>query len=145
MVLSAGIAVNCGTHGYEERRMGHPPLLFIRAQIGQGIVEVLKMGMPGRAMTGQLGLTTGAEALLVLHPTLIRFLLLAVIFLFGYLEGAVFEKRDLACATWFWGLAALTAWIVYPGTAIRVYAGIVVFVSGVFILIVYYRRRVPRF
>ena len=75
------------------------------------------------------------------HYTALRVLLLTAIFLFGYLEGAVFKQRELACVTWFTGLAALTAWIVYPLTAIRMCIGAIVFVSGVILMTVYYRRK----
>jgi hypothetical protein len=70
----------------------------------------------------------------------LRILGLTVIFLIGYLEGAVLKRRDIACATWFWGLAALTAWIAYPLTIVRICIGAIVFVSGVILMITYYKR-----
>jgi len=73
------------------------------------------------------------------YSAALRVLLLTVILLFGYLEGAVFKRRDWACVTWFWGLAALTAWIVHALTAVRICIGAIVFVSGVILMIIYYR------
>jgi hypothetical protein len=74
------------------------------------------------------------------HSTVLRILLLVAIFLFGYLEGVVFKRRDWASITWFWGLAALTAWIVYPLTTVPICLGGIVFVLGVGLIIIYYRR-----
>jgi hypothetical protein len=74
------------------------------------------------------------------HSTVLRVLLLTAIFLFGYLEAAVFKRRDWASVTWFWGLAALTAWIVYPLTTVHICLGAIVLVSGVSLIIIYYRR-----
>lgn len=74
------------------------------------------------------------------HSTALRVLLLMAIFLSGYLEGAFFKQRELACVTWFTGLGALTAWIVYPLTTVRICIGAIVLVSGVILMIIYYRR-----
>jgi hypothetical protein len=74
------------------------------------------------------------------HSTVFGVLLLTAIFLSGYLEGAIFKQRELACATWFTGLGALTAWIIYPLTTIRICIGTIVLVSGLILLTSYYRR-----
>lgn len=92
-------------------------------------------------MIKQLGLWVGVNTPSDLNSTALRVLLLTAIFLFGYLEGAVFKRRDWACATWFWGLAALTAWIVYPLTAVHICSGTIVFVSGTVLIILFYRRK----
>ena len=70
----------------------------------------------------------------------LRLLFLSGIFLFGYLEHATWGKRDVACATWFLGLAALVIWIVYPLSAIRICAGGVILMCGVSLLILYYKK-----
>jgi hypothetical protein len=82
------------------------------------------------------------------HPdyyyTALRVLGLTMIFLFGYLEGAVFKLPASACGTWFTGLMALTAWIVFPLTTFRICMGVIVFVSGVILMIIYYRSTKKR-
>lgn len=81
-----------------------------------------------------------ADALIEHHPMAVRVFALAAIFLFGYLEGPIFKQRTVACATWFSGLGALVAWIAYPLTINRICAGTVVFVSGLVLLTLYYKR-----
>jgi hypothetical protein len=76
--------------------------------------------------------------------TVAVFALLGAIFLFGYLEGAVFKQRDWACATWILGLVGLAVWIVYPGTVIRIGVGALVLISGVILMTIYYKRGLPR-
>jgi hypothetical protein len=76
-----------------------------------------------------------------LDSTTSRVLLLTVIFLLGCFEGAVLKRPGLACATWFPGLAALTAWIAYPLTAGRIFMGAIVLVAGMALMITYSRRR----
>ncbi len=73
--------------------------------------------------------------------TILRILLLVGIFFVGWLEAAALKRRDIACITWFWGLAALTTWIVYPLTAFRIFLGAIIFVSGMVIMVIYYRRK----
>jgi hypothetical protein len=90
-------------------------------------------------MIEQLGLGAVMNSFSDCHPTILGALLLTVIFLAGYLEGAVFKRRDWACVTWFWGLAALTVWIVYPLTATLICIGGFVFMSGVILMLIYYR------
>ncbi len=92
-------------------------------------------------MIEKLGLGVEMSALFDYHSTFLRVLLLTAIFLFGCLEGAVFKQRGVACATWFWGLGSLTAWIVYPLTTVRICIATIVFVSGVTLMTIYYRRR----
>ena len=91
-------------------------------------------------MIGKLGLGVDMNSLSDYQSTAFRVLLLIAIFLFGYLEGAVFKRRDWACATWFTGLAALTAWIVYPLTTLRICFGVIVLVFGVILMTIYYKR-----
>jgi hypothetical protein len=76
-----------------------------------------------------------------LDSTTSRVLLLTVIFLLGCFEGTVLKRPGLACATWFPGLAALTAWIAYPLTAGRIFMGAIVLVAGMALMITYSRRR----
>ena len=76
--------------------------------------------------------------------TLAVFALLVAIFLFGYLEGVVFKQRDWACATWILGLMGLAAWIIYPGTVVRICVGALVLISGVIFMTIYYKRGLPR-
>ena len=94
-----------------------------------------------------MSILTGAPALLGIdgvfesHPNIARILALAIFFLGGCFEAAIFKKKDMACATWFCGLGALTAWIAYPLTRSRISFGVMVFVSGVILLVVYYKKR----
>lgn len=74
------------------------------------------------------------------HPNVIRASALGLFFLTGWVEGAVFKKKSLACVTWFGGLAAFTVWIVYPLTVVRVSAGVIVFAFGLLGLISYYKE-----
>lgn len=73
------------------------------------------------------------------HPTVVRVLLLAVILLSGYVESALLKQRKLACVTWLVGLGALTVWVIYPLTILRMGIGILVLLSGVMLVNVYYR------
>ena len=74
------------------------------------------------------------------HSTFLRVVVLLAIFLSGYVEAVFFKLKDLACVTWFMGLAALTAWIVYPLATVRIFIGVVVFVTGMIFIILYYRK-----
>lgn len=87
-----------------------------------------------------IGTAVAKIVLVSLYAPAMRVLILVGIFLFGYMEGALLKKKSWACATWFWGLAALTAWIVYPLTIVRICAGVAVFVLGLLALIAYYRE-----
>ena len=78
-----------------------------------------------------------------LDSNVLRVLLLIGIFLFGCLEGEVFKHRDAACVKWFWGLVALTVWIGYPLTLVRICLGAIVLLSGVTLLVCYHRRWFP--
>jgi len=72
---------------------------------------------------------------------IIKILFLIVLFLFGYYFDAIFLKRkDLACITWFWGLAVLTVWIIFPPTTIRICVGAIVFIVGMIFLVRYYKK-----
>ena len=90
------------------------------------------------------GLGASLRSFLGSHRTVVFILFLTAIFLYGWFEGAVYNQRDWACATWILGLLMLAAWIVYPGTTVRICLGAVVFVSGAMLMIVYYRGRLPR-
>jgi len=90
------------------------------------------------------GLGASARSFLEGHRTIVFILFLTAIFLYGWFEGAVYNQRDWACASWILGLLMLAAWIVYPGTTVRICLGVVVFVSGAWLMIVYYRGRPPR-
>jgi fumarate reductase subunit D len=82
----------------------------------------------------------GAGTLRNNHLFALRVLLLTAIFLFGYLESATWGKGVVACATWFTGLVALVVWIAYPLTITRISAGTIVFLSGLVLLTLYYKR-----
>lgn len=69
----------------------------------------------------------------------IRIAVLGLIFVAGWLEGRFGKRKDIACATWAWGLLALTAWIAYPLTAFRISIGVVVLLSALASMRVYYR------
>ena len=96
------------------------------------------------AMTMQLALDFSLRALVDAHPVVSRVLVLAVIFMSGYLDVALLGRRDLACVTWFGGLVALTGWIAYPWSPARIVGGALVFLIGIVSMVVYCRRRVRR-
>jgi hypothetical protein len=75
-----------------------------------------------------------------LDSTTVRVALLTGIFLLGCFESAVLRMPNLACVTWFPGLAALTAWIAYPLTAYRIFMGAIVLVTGLALMVTYCRR-----
>jgi hypothetical protein len=66
---------------------------------------------------------------------------LAVVFASGIFDALVLKRKDWACATWFIGLAATTAWIASGLTVARVCSGAVVFVAGLALMTMYYRRK----
>ena len=72
--------------------------------------------------------------------TALRVLIVVGLGFLGWLENTVFKMSLLATVTWFWALAALTAWIVYPLTIARIGLGATVFVAGVVALVAHYRR-----
>ena len=72
-----------------------------------------------------------------LSHTVALFALLTAIFLFGLLEGVVFKQPAWACATWIVGLMGLAAWIVYPGTVVRICLGALIVISGVILMTIY--------
>jgi len=86
----------------------------------------------------------GLDGALENYPFTARILALAIFFLSGFFEAAILKQKVWACATCFLGLGALTAGIVYPLTAVRISFGVTVFVSGVVLLILYYKRQAPR-
>jgi hypothetical protein len=101
--------------------------------------------MPGYSVIMQIGFGGGFMAAFEHHATILRILVLLMIFLTGCFEGFLEPRhRDLACATWFLGLGALTAWIVYPLTTVRICLGVGAFVLGLVLMIVYYQSRVPK-
>ena len=65
---------------------------------------------------------------------------LAILFAFGLFDAVVPRRKDWACATWFVGLVAMSAWIAFPLTTSRLCIGAVVFVFGLALLTFYYRR-----
>ena len=83
------------------------------------------------------------DGFLEAHAVLVRVIVLMALFSFGCMEAAIFKQRAWACATWFWALAGLTAWIVYPLTLPRVCLGAPVFVAGMAGLVLYYWRWSP--
>jgi len=66
---------------------------------------------------------------------------LLIVFLAGLFDALVLKKKDWACAIWFVGLAGLATWIASGATTVRICAGIVALVSGLAVLIVYYRAK----
>jgi hypothetical protein len=73
------------------------------------------------------------------YPTTANVLMLTVIFLGGYLL-AVLKLRRLAALDWFMGLGGLSGWISTPHTIVRICIGAIVFVSGMTLMIIYFRR-----
>ena len=87
------------------------------------------------------GLLLGQGARQMLERSVIvRVLILAAIFLGGYLEDKVLKRKDFACATWFLGLGGLTAWIAYPLTMGRMALSASTFIVIMALMIGYYRR-----
>jgi len=66
---------------------------------------------------------------------------LAVLFALGLFDALVLKRKDWACAIWSIGLVALTAWIASGLTAVRICAGAIAFVSGLALMIAYYRGK----
>jgi len=91
-------------------------------------------------MIARLGLALNWNALLVNHHTAMAVLALAAVFASGFFDAVILKKKDWACATWFLGLASLTAWIAYSWTTASILAGVVVFVFGLALMTLYYRR-----
>jgi hypothetical protein len=85
-------------------------------------------------------LISDLRTLLYNHPNAARVLVLAAIFASGWFDAAILKSKNAACATWFLGLGALTAWTALPWTTVRICLGTVVFVSGIILMIVYYIR-----
>jgi len=67
---------------------------------------------------------SGLKALAHHHPTEARILLLAGIFASGWLDAKM-KLRDLACATWAFGLFALVFWLALSSTLGLVIAPVV--------------------
>ena len=70
------------------------------------------------------------------HDTILRIFFLIGIFLFGLFDKIVFKRKDWAYATWFLGLLAITAWIVYPMTTFRISLGLIFLIISTGILII---------
>ena len=67
-------------------------------------------------------------------------LLLVLVFASGALDAILLKRKDLACITWFPGLAAIAVWIAYPFTAYRIVAAALAFVLGLTPIVVCYRH-----
>jgi hypothetical protein len=80
------------------------------------------------------------STLLERHGTAVAVLALGAVFASGFFDAAVLKRKDWACATWFVGLMSLSAWIAYSWTSASILGGVVVFASGLILLIVYYRK-----
>jgi len=68
-----------------------------------------------------------------------KVLVLVAIFASGCFEAFVLKQKSLACITWFFCLAALAAWIAAFQTLTAIVIATVLFTSGLWLLIVYYR------
>ena len=85
------------------------------------------------------GAEEGVGGSLSRHPEIVRLLLLAGIFAFGYYEATVFQHRASACTAWLFCLAVITAWIASPLTALRIVVATLVFLAGALLLVRFYR------
>ena len=74
------------------------------------------------------------------YDTCLRIIAITGIFIYGCIESKVFKRTDWACGTWLMGLIALTAWIAYPMTRVRIISGFIVFISGIIFMTVYYKK-----
>lgn len=90
-------------------------------------------------MITRLGVGLNWSELLERHGTAMAVLALAAVFASGFFDALILKKKDWACATLFVGLVSLAAWISYSWTTGSILVGAVVFVSGLILLIVYYR------
>lgn len=90
-------------------------------------------------MIARLGLALNWNVLLERHGTAMGVLALAAVFALGLFDAAILKKQDWACVTWFLGLVSLTAWTAYSWTTASILAGVLVLVSGLTVLILYYR------
>jgi hypothetical protein len=59
---------------------------------------------------------------------------LTLIFVSGWVEDRLLQRRDIPCATWMIGLGALVAWIAYPMTLLRVVVALVILATGLWAL-----------
>jgi len=79
------------------------------------------------------------------HPSpLLTILLLVGLLVCGWLEAVVFRRRDWACATWFIGLAGLAFWIASPLTPGRIWLGVITFICGLSVMVIFYRKEVSQ-
>jgi hypothetical protein len=75
--------------------------------------------------------------------TVLRTVICAGIFLLGWLEGR-YVKKEIAIGTWALGLVALSAWIAYPLTTLRIAAAIVTVTIAVILMRWYYVKPLNR-
>ena len=78
------------------------------------------------------------------HATAMGLFILVVIFGYGLVESVVLKDKKLACTTWFVGILAIACMIAYPPwsglwSIIRILGGVVAFVFGMVLLVVYYK------
>jgi hypothetical protein len=66
---------------------------------------------------------------------------LTIMFASGLLDAVLLRRKDLAIATWALGLAALTAWILFDFTLIRIFVATLAFLSLSGLMVVYHRRK----
>lgn len=66
-------------------------------------------------------------------------LLIAGLFLLGCFEGFVLKNEAMAGLSWWICLLALTVWIMYPFTIVRICIGSAVFVVGIILMMKYGR------
>jgi hypothetical protein len=83
---------------------------------------------------------SGFEALVQHHLLLSRALILAMVFLYGYLEAAVYKWRVSAFITWLLGLCALSVMIGYPPTTLRTFLGAITLLLGLVLILSYFKK-----
>jgi len=69
-----------------------------------------------------------------------RILVLVFLFGLGSLEAFALKLRNTAVVTWMIALLALTSWVGYSLSAIRLCLAIITFTCGLTLIVVYYKR-----
>jgi len=85
----------------------------------------------------------GIGSILNDHSVVVRVMLLLLIFGVGYAEAKILKSRGVASTTWFLELAAVSFWIGFPATALRIVAGSGIFLCGSIAIIVFLIKTPP--
>jgi hypothetical protein len=102
------------------------------------------MGLPECAVTSEMLTNLIEHVHTGVREKILGAFVLVLVFLYGGLDAIFFKRRDSAAATWFIALATTATWIGYPFRPYSALMGAGVFVFGMILIIIYYRRADPR-